>query len=126
MAFVQKETSDEAVLSVVHDYMTNVLEKQIILFSKNEPDVIKISTKVDLDKLLGPEKIKLENHSGNQSIDYELLLPESAAKFIATNYASPEFVLDEAAIQDIFTQLGQTSKNCLLRNRTHFSNQPVA
>lgn len=119
--FVRNVTSDETTQHLVDDYLTNVLNKQIVTFSKDEPSVVHISSRIDLEKLSDVGKIQPHALFKDTSKEYELHLPEPAAEYISTSYASSDFDLNEAAIQDIFVNLGATCNNCLLRNRSQIS-----
>lgn len=116
--FVREQGADETTMSLIDDYLSNVLAKQIIDFTKDEPGVVHITSCIDLDKLSDVGEVPAQAFLKDTSKEYELHLPEPAAEFISTNYATSGFDLNEAAIQDIFVKLGATYNNCLLRNRS--------
>ena len=116
--FVREQDANETTRNLIDDYLTNVLAKQIVNFSKDEPNTIQISSRIDLDKLSDVGKVQADALLKDTSKKYELYLPEPAAEFISANHASSEFDLNEAAIQDIFVNLGAAYNNCLLRNRS--------
>ena len=91
----------------------------IVNFSKVEPGVANVISRIDVDELRSSKKLKPENLLNNPLNKYTLRMQKPAVDFISKHYASSDFELSEAAIQVIFVTLGATSNNCLHRQLEH-------
>ncbi len=104
--FVQNQNA--AIAPLVEDYLVNFLTRRVITFRPDEPEVITVATRINLNGIYSSDVETEPLVLQDEPQTYRLILPKLAAKYIREH---PKTLppANESTIQDIYTTLAPMS-----------------